>query len=140
MTRSTSVRRTLPGGYLRRAGSCDFQWGDLHMVWRPARAPASGMLSSSAFISWIFAKSVYNASVLGGAFGWVGGVGYASWHATPTCAVRVWVGVRAPRQVASCSRAWQTQRTLVRDEGGTCTALAAAASRLNRVQLSPYDH
>ena len=38
------------------------------------------VLSASAFISWIFAKSVYNAAVLGGKFGIVGGLGYAAWY------------------------------------------------------------
>lgn len=37
-------------------------------------------LSSSTFISWIFAKSVYNASTLGYAYGIVGGVGYAMYY------------------------------------------------------------
>ncbi|GMH66519.1 hypothetical protein TrST_g733 [Triparma strigata] len=38
------------------------------------------VLASSTMISWIFAKSVQNASVLGAKFGIVGGFGYASWY------------------------------------------------------------
>jgi hypothetical protein len=34
-------------------------------------------LMPSAFISWIFAKSIQNAAVLGGYYGVLGGVGYA---------------------------------------------------------------
>lgn len=37
------------------------------------------VLSSSAFVSWIFAKSILNASTLGASFGVVGGLAYASW-------------------------------------------------------------
>ena len=38
------------------------------------------VLASSTMISWIFAKSVQNASVLGAKFGIAGGFGYASWY------------------------------------------------------------
>jgi len=38
------------------------------------------ILSSSAFISWIFAKSIQNSSKLGAKFGIFGGVGYAAWY------------------------------------------------------------
>eukprot|EP00878_Enallax_costatus_P010689 GHUV01011165.1.p1 GENE.GHUV01011165.1~~GHUV01011165.1.p1 ORF type:complete len:509 (+),score=97.58 GHUV01011165.1:266-1792(+) len=38
------------------------------------------VLSSSAFVSWIFAKSILNASTLGASFGVVGGLAYASWY------------------------------------------------------------
>lgn len=37
-------------------------------------------LMPSAFISWIFAKSIENAAVLGGYYGVMGGVGYAAWY------------------------------------------------------------
>lgn len=37
-------------------------------------------LMPSAFISWIFAKSIHNASVLGGQYGMLGGVAYAGWY------------------------------------------------------------
>lgn len=37
------------------------------------------VLSASAFVSWIFAKSILNASTLGASFGVVGGLAYASW-------------------------------------------------------------
>lgn len=37
-------------------------------------------LMPSAFISWIFAKSIHNASVLGGQYGLLGGVAYAGWY------------------------------------------------------------
>lgn len=38
------------------------------------------VLSSSAFISWIFAKSIQNSSKLGAKYGIFGGVGYATWY------------------------------------------------------------
>lgn len=37
-------------------------------------------LMPSAFISWIFAKSIRNSSVLGGRFGMMGGFAYTSWY------------------------------------------------------------
>ena len=37
------------------------------------------VLSSSAFVSWIFAKGILNASTLGASFGVVGGLAYAAW-------------------------------------------------------------
>jgi len=37
-------------------------------------------LMPSAFITWIFAKSIQNSAVLGGTFGVMGGVGYAGWY------------------------------------------------------------
>ena len=37
------------------------------------------VLSSAAFVSWIFAKGILNASTLGASFGVVGGLAYASW-------------------------------------------------------------
>jgi len=37
-------------------------------------------LMPSAFITWIFAKSINNSAVLGGTFGVMGGVGYAGWY------------------------------------------------------------
>lgn len=37
------------------------------------------VLSSSAFVSWIFAKGILNTSTLGASFGVVGGLAYASW-------------------------------------------------------------
>lgn len=37
------------------------------------------VLSSSAFVSWIFAKGILNTSTLGASFGVVGGLAYAAW-------------------------------------------------------------
>lgn len=37
-------------------------------------------LMPSAFITWIFAKSINNSAVLGGRFGVMGGVAYAGWY------------------------------------------------------------
>lgn len=37
-------------------------------------------LMPSAFITWIFAKSIHNASKLGGRYGILGGLGYATWY------------------------------------------------------------
>ncbi len=39
-------------------------------------------LMPSAFITWIFAKSIFNSATLGGYFGVLGGVGYAGWYAS----------------------------------------------------------
>ncbi|CAM9272467.1 unnamed protein product [Chrysoparadoxa australica] len=43
------------------------------------------LLSASAFITWIFAKSIYNSAVLGARFGIVGGVAYAGWYTSFAC-------------------------------------------------------
>lgn len=44
---------------------------------RNGRAASSLMITSSVFIAWIFAKSVYNCANMGYKFGIVGGIGYA---------------------------------------------------------------
>lgn len=44
------------------------------------KAPDAGMLTGSLIISWIFAKSITNASNLGLEFGIVGGVAYAGYY------------------------------------------------------------
>jgi len=38
------------------------------------------LLTGSAFISWIFAKSIQNASKLGARYGWMGGLAYATYY------------------------------------------------------------
>ena len=44
---------------------------------KKGRAATSLMVTSSVFIAWIFAKSVYNCANMGYSYGIVGGVGYA---------------------------------------------------------------
>lgn len=39
-----------------------------------------GTLMPSVFVTWVFAKSINNASVLGGEYGMLGGLAYASWY------------------------------------------------------------
>ena len=49
------------------------------------------MLTSSIFISWIFAKSVTNAANLGQTYGIVGGIAYASyWLCIPIAGVVIY--------------------------------------------------
>ena len=49
---------------------------------------SSVLVGSSAFISWIFAKSITNASKKGGSYGIAGGFGYAAWYlAFPSAAI-----------------------------------------------------
>ncbi len=43
-------------------------------------APGLWVLVFSAAITWIFAKSIANAAILGQAFGWLGGIGYATYY------------------------------------------------------------
>ena len=40
---------------------------------------AYSMITSTSFISWIMAKSVYNSSILGGKYGIVGPIAYSCW-------------------------------------------------------------
>ena len=62
---------------------------------RRGRAPATGLLFTSVFISWIFAKSVTNAANLAAGFGLPGAVAYgAYWLSIPVAALLI-VGVRA---------------------------------------------
>ena len=58
---------TTPGHFFRGAITSKSQDGK-----------SQALLTLSAFISWIFAKSIYNASVLGGKYGITGGWGYAT--------------------------------------------------------------
>jgi Na+/proline symporter len=44
------------------------------------REVSFSVLAPSAFISWIFAKSIYNASSLGGKYGMIGCYGYTGWY------------------------------------------------------------
>jgi hypothetical protein len=74
------------------------------------------LLSISTFVTWVFAKSVYNAATLGAKYGIVGGVAYASWWAGSGPAA---AGRRAPRPprpaaslVASGSRDYGTAAAL----------------------------
>ena len=41
---------------------------------------SAGILTFSAFISWIFSKSIQNAAKLGGKYGVTGGFAYAGWY------------------------------------------------------------
>ncbi|MHA1569448.1 MAG: Na+/proline symporter, partial [Alphaproteobacteria bacterium] len=43
-------------------------------------APGLWLLVFSAAITWVFAKSISNAANLGAAFGWIGGLGYATYY------------------------------------------------------------
>lgn len=43
-------------------------------------APGMWVLVFSAAITWVFAKSIANAAILGQAFGFLGGVGYATYY------------------------------------------------------------
>lgn len=47
---------------------------------REEREPNFWLLTSSLVISWLFAKSIYNAANLGQAFGLVGGLAYATYY------------------------------------------------------------
>ena len=49
------------------------------------------VLAGSSFISWIFAKSIQNASTLGAEFGSIGGVAYGSYYiAFPAVATSIY--------------------------------------------------
>lgn len=70
-------------------------------------------LMPSAFITWIFAKSIQNAAVLGGYFGVLGGVGYAGWYTSFASAAAVGYVLRTrhgftslPRAVERCYGPW----------------------------------
>jgi len=60
------------------------------------RAVSPWLLTSSIFISWIFAKSVTNAANLGAAYGIVGGLAYASyWLSIPVAGLTIyWLRTR----------------------------------------------
>lgn len=55
------------------------------------REVAPWLLTSSIFISWIFAKSVANAANLGAAYGFVGGLAYATyWLSIPVAGIVIY--------------------------------------------------
>ncbi|KAK9831522.1 hypothetical protein WJX81_005358 [Elliptochloris bilobata] len=59
------------------------------------------LLAASASISWVFAKSIYNASTLGAQYGIVGGIAYAGWYTSfPNVAVVIYL-LRTRRGVRS---------------------------------------
>ena len=43
------------------------------------------LISLSTFRAWVFAKSIFNASNLGGSYGIVGGLAYACWYGSFFC-------------------------------------------------------
>lgn len=53
------------------------------------------LVSISTFVGWVFAKSIYNASTLGGKYGIMGGLAYAAWY---TAFVTVALSVYRMRQ------------------------------------------
>lgn len=56
------------------------RFGEFFASRRDGRDIGMGMLVSSVVISWIFAKSITNASNLGASYGFVGAVAYAGWY------------------------------------------------------------
>lgn len=65
--------------------------GFFHAVDDKGRAVSPWLLTSSIFISWIFAKSVTNAANLGAAYGIVGGLAYAAyWLSIPVAGLTIY--------------------------------------------------
>jgi Na+/proline symporter len=60
----------------RRVGATQFFTGTAGS----GRPPGLWLVAMSAAITWIFAKSIANAASLGQAFGWIGGLGYATYY------------------------------------------------------------
>ena len=59
------------------------------------------LLTGSIFVTWIFAKSITNASNLGATFGIVGGLAYAAWYVSIPVAGLVIYGIRRRGNVDS---------------------------------------
>lgn len=53
---------------------------DFYRAQRKGKAPGFFLLTGSLVISWVFAKSITNASDLGFNYGWLGGLAYASYY------------------------------------------------------------
>lgn len=70
--------------------------GFFHAVDNDGRAVSPWLLTSSIFISWIFAKSVTNAANLGAHYGIVGGLAYATyWLSIPVAGLTIyWLRTR----------------------------------------------
>ena len=81
---------TTPGHFFRGAITSKSQDGK-----------SQALLTLSAFISWIFAKSIYNASVLGGKYGITGGWGYAAWYVSFFSTAAIVYNLRVRYEVAS---------------------------------------
>jgi Na+/proline symporter len=60
----------------RGIGAGPFFTGAAHS----GEVPGLWLVALSAAITWIFAKSIANAASLGQAFGWIGGLGYATYY------------------------------------------------------------
>ncbi len=68
-------------------------------------AQGFALLTASSFISWIFAKSVQNASTLGAKFGIMGGLAYAAWYTSFASAAYVCYRLRKTFKVSSLAQA-----------------------------------
>lgn len=68
-------------------------------------ATSFALLTTSSFISWIFAKSVQNASTLGAKFGILGGVAYAAWYTSFLSSAYVCYRLRKRFKVHSLAQA-----------------------------------
>lgn len=67
---------------------------------KKGRAASSLMVTSSVFIAWIFAKSVYNCANMGYSYGIVGGIGYAVyWLCIPLTGFAIY---RLPHKQLRC--------------------------------------
>ncbi|KAH8044837.1 hypothetical protein JL722_14496 [Aureococcus anophagefferens] len=83
------------------------------------------LVGSSAFISWIFAKSITNASKKGGSYGICGGFGYAAWYlAFPSAAVACYQLRR---------KGYKSLPGAIHAKYGTCAVLVFACCVLYRL-------
>ncbi|KAH8071159.1 hypothetical protein JL721_4591 [Aureococcus anophagefferens] len=86
---------------------------------------SSALVGSSAFISWIFAKSITNASKKGGSYGICGGFGYAAWYlAFPSAAVACYQLRR---------KGYKSLPGAIHAKYGTCAVLVFACCVLYRL-------
>lgn len=90
------------------------------------RSASPWLLTTSIFISWIFAKSVTNAANLGAEFGLVGGLAYATyWLSIPLCGLVIY---RLRRRFAATSLV-----SFLTSHYGRAAALAFSAAILIRL-------
>ena len=88
-------------------------------------AKSSMLVGSSAFISWIFAKSITNASKKGGSYGICGGFGYAAWYLSFPSAAIVCYKLR--------QKGYKSLPQAIHAKYGTCAVLCFAICVIYRL-------
>ena len=86
---------------------------------------SSFLLGSSAFISWIFAKSITNSAKKGGSYGITGGFGYAGWYISFPAAALIIYQLR--------KQGYRSLPEAINDKYGKCATVTFALACIYRL-------